>query len=173
MRRFIGIDVGISGALAMVDHHGELQAVADMPLAVVGKTGRHQIVAAGVADILRSWAEGHSDEVCVGIERTQARPSIKDKGGESRTLSASTGFSLGLSYGIIQGVVAALRYPAVFIDPKTWKTIYRLGSDKEESRAMALQLYPAHVEKIGRKKDHGRAESILIARYVSQHGPWS
>jgi hypothetical protein len=38
-----------------------------------------------------------------------------------------------------------------------------LGKDKEQARLRAQQLFPA--ADLRRKKDHGRAEAILLGRY--------
>jgi crossover junction endodeoxyribonuclease RuvC len=35
-------------------------------------------------------------------------------------------------------------------------------------RALALRLFPSTAEHFARKKDHGRAEAALIARYGSE-----
>ncbi len=39
------------------------------------------------------------------------------------------------------------------------------GKTKEDSRALAIQLFPALAEELKRVKDEGRAESLLIAEY--------
>jgi hypothetical protein len=36
---------------------------------------------------------------------------------------------------------------------------------KERSRQMALQRWPDQAKLLGRKRDHGRAEAMLIAAY--------
>jgi crossover junction endodeoxyribonuclease RuvC len=50
------------------------------------------------------------------------------------------------------------------IEPGTWKKYHNLrGSEKETSRQRVLELFPAHHAMFARKKDHGKAESVLIA----------
>lgn len=48
--------------------------------------------------------------------------------------------------------------------PTSWKRHFRLGSDEDASRALARRLWPA-CGVLERKKDHGRAEALLMARY--------
>jgi len=43
----------------------------------------------------------------------------------------------------------------------------RAGCDKEKSRALAIQFWPG-CGFFSRKKDHGRAEAALIARYGAE-----
>ncbi len=40
---------------------------------------------------------------------------------------------------------------------------YKLGKDKELAIALAIQLFPK--APLSRKKDHNRAEALLIANY--------
>ena len=75
-------------------------------------------------------------------------------------------FSLGVSLGSVLGVIAALRLPYTLINPGQWKRRAGLtGKPKDASRARALQLHPELAERLSRKKDHGRAEAVLIARF--------
>lgn len=151
----VGIDPGLSGALALIGPAG-LLAVADMPVVAKGKgAGRvkNEVNPAALAQLLREWVNGHADEVLVVVERVSAMPGQGVAGV----------FSLGDTLGAIRGVVAARGYPVAWVTPHAWKKHYGLPADKELARARAVQLYPE--ADLTRKKDHGRAESILIARY--------
>jgi hypothetical protein len=92
------------------------------------------------------------------IERVSAMP----RQGVSST------FKFGTAYGILQGVVAALEIPVHFVMPGRWKKHFGLSAEKEESRARALQLWPSRSDLFSRKKDHGRAEAALLARYFAE-----
>lgn len=76
---------------------------------------------------------------------------------------AST-FKFGASFGIALGIIAALKIPLHLVRPQKWKKHFGLSSDKERSRALALRLWPSS-DAFARKKDEGRAEAALIARY--------
>jgi len=47
--------------------------------------------------------------------------------------------------------------------PQIWKKAFSLGKDKEQTRLRAQQLFPGTA--LRRKKDHGRAEALLLALY--------
>jgi crossover junction endodeoxyribonuclease RuvC len=66
------------------------------------------------------------------------------------------------------GVIGAAAIPLHLVTPAKWKGHLRLSSDKEQARALALRLFPACSEHFKRKKDHGRAEAALIARYGAE-----
>jgi crossover junction endodeoxyribonuclease RuvC len=68
--------------------------------------------------------------------------------------------------GIWLGVMAALRMPYTPVRPVVWKKAFSLGKDKEASRLRAQQLFPS--ADLRRKRDHGRAEALLLAWYGRQ-----
>jgi crossover junction endodeoxyribonuclease RuvC len=77
---------------------------------------------------------------------------------------AST-FKFGQATGIIQGVLAANGVPLHYVRPTVWKKHFGLaGKDKEAARALAIRLYP-DVTGLDRKKDHGRAEALLMLEW--------
>ncbi|WP_441232646.1 hypothetical protein [Bradyrhizobium sp. 1200_D9_N1_1] len=80
----------------------------------------------------------------------------------------SSTFKFGRAYGVVLGVIGAAALPLHLVTPAKWKGHLRLSSDKEEARALALRLFPACADHFKRKKDHGRAEAALIARYGAE-----
>lgn len=151
----IGIDPGLSGALALVGSQG-LQDMQDMPVMPrsAGGTVKQQVNAAALHAQVKAWVNGHDkNEFIVFFERVNAMP---------KQGSAST-FSLGHTSGIIEGVICAYGLAHEIITPQTWKRHFKLTSDKDAARALAQRYYPA--ASLGRKRDHNRAESLLIARY--------
>lgn len=163
--KFIGIDPGISGALALITPHG-LQILADIPVMLRSAPGakvRNQVNGAALNEILKDWtSESDKNEIMVVIEKVQAMPG-KMGGAMAPAATSSSTFSLGLSAGIIEGVVAARGLPHMLVHPATWKAYFKLAKGKDAARARAQRLYPA--ADIARKKDHNRAEAILLARY--------
>ncbi|MDA8110245.1 MAG: crossover junction endodeoxyribonuclease [Betaproteobacteria bacterium] len=150
----IGVDPGLSGALAALDRNG-LRGVADMPTMAAGKgTGKvkAQVNPAALAELLREWCDPQ-DAVLAVLERVGAMPGQ----------GVASVFSLGDSFGCLRGVLAAKRIPVHVVAPGVWKKAYSLGSHKEQARARAIELYPQ--ASLARKRDHGRAEAILLARY--------
>jgi crossover junction endodeoxyribonuclease RuvC len=77
----------------------------------------------------------------------------------------SSTFKFGQSYGAIRGVLAALRIQTHVVSPAVWKRHFRLDSDKEKSRSLALRTFPKTPQHFARKRDHNRAEASLLAVY--------
>jgi len=156
MRITIGIDPGLTGAIAVIAD-GRVE-VFDMPVIASGKGGgtvKNMVDAAGLRRALE-------DVIYDGVERLEAVAFLERVAARPKQGSAST-FSMGDTYGCIRGVLAALSVPIEIITPQTWKKHFKLGSDKEVVRSKAVQLFPS--QPLGRKQDHNRAEALLIAKY--------
>jgi crossover junction endodeoxyribonuclease RuvC len=146
MNAIWGIDPGLTGAIVFLsDQEVEIH---DMPTLVVSGNKR-TISAVGVADILAS-----KKHPCV-IEKVASRP------GQGVTSM----FSFGMGYGIVLGVAAALMIPINYVTPQQWQREMKVQSGKDASRQRAMELYPQHSAFFARKKDHGRADALLIARW--------
>ena len=154
----IGIDPGATGAIAFMHPVGGHVVVEDLPSSPFD-----------LADMIEEWGK----DICAGwspgtllgavtkawVERAQAMPGQ----------GVSSMFNYGTGYGQILGVLAALRIPYETVSPVVWKRKMGLShANKDASRDMARQLFP-HVE-LNRKRDHGRAEALLIAEYGRRQG---
>jgi crossover junction endodeoxyribonuclease RuvC len=152
VRRFAGIDPGITGAIAVVDEFGRLVATADIPTAGDGK--RRMVSGALLAEALRVW---RPDEVV--IERVGAMPGQ----------GVSSTFRFGRALGIIEGVAGALGLPVSYVSATVWKKHLRLPSDKEAARQKAVEIWPSHAAiHFARRRDHGRAEAALIGLWYAR-----
>lgn len=144
----IGIDPGNTGALAFMKISGEVEVV-DMPLMANGK--KQQVNASELTKIISSRLQPNTRAI---VEKVSAMPGQ----------GVSSMFNFGMGYGVIQGVLAALGVPYTLCTPQRWKKAATLiGKDKDNARTLAQQLYPD--APLGRKKDIGRADAILIARF--------
>lgn len=148
----IGIDPGLSGAVALLDGNDKIDDLIDMP--VMASTGkRQQVNGAELAKIIKLWQQD-SEPITAYVEQVSAMPGQ----------GVSSMFSFGKGCGVVEGVMAALGVPVVYVSPGAWKRRAGLiGKPKDMSRTLAQRLYP--LAELGRKKDIGRAESILIAKY--------
>ncbi len=145
----IGIDPGLTGGIAIL---GPTPVVHDMPTILYSKTGfvKRAVDVNGLAGILAPYA----DLPChVFLERVNAFPGQ----------GVGSMFSLGMSYWGAAGVVAAIGLPLNLIGPADWKGHFHLNAEKELARGLASRLYP--MLDLSKKKDHGKAEALLIARY--------
>jgi crossover junction endodeoxyribonuclease RuvC len=147
----IGVDPGITGAVAFLNDYLDLIKVEDMPTMQLGLKA-HQVNASELTKIIHN--DGNNYNVTVYIEQVNAMP------GQGVTSM----FNFGMSYGMVQGIVAALGYPLVLVRPNAWKRGAGLiGKPKDAARTLAQQLYPN--ADLAHKKDVGRADALLIARF--------
>lgn len=153
----VGIDPGLTGALAAVDSRGTC-AIDDLPTVAMTGAGRTQrkLCGRGLAELLLFHVP--AGETCmVLLEDVHVMPSGKS-GGAANT-------SLLHSKGVIEGVLGVLRLDMRLVNSRRWKAFYGLGADKEEALAKARTLYPNALHLLKRQKDHNRAESLLIAHF--------
>jgi hypothetical protein len=81
-------------------------------------------------------------------------------------MGATSAFRFGFACGQIRGCVQSYQIKCRLVHPISWKRHFELkGSDKEQSRQMAIKLLPASAESLKLKKTHNRAESLLLALY--------
>lgn len=168
----IGIDIGLTGALAAVDSRGTA-TVRDIPTIPDGKgrriDGRALILA--IRDIVPI-----GQSALVLFEDVHAR-SI-GSGGRATNSMGSQG-SMMQSKGIVQAVVDIMRLECKAVQPQTWKRHFGLLLKREDgekdsdfdrrkkARSMdtARGLFPAIGHDLKRVKDHNRAEALLIAQF--------
>ena len=147
MKAFVGIDPGASGAMAVLPE-GDSPLVEDWP----GDPG-------AAAEILRSWATEYHIQLAA-LESVHAMP----KQGVSST------FRFGVNFGAWQGILSALDLPYLMPRPTEWQKGLVRKSDgpdpKARSLAVARRLFPD--ADLSRKKDHGRADSLLLAWWAKQ-----
>ena len=146
----VGIDPGFSGAIAMINYpSGKILLLEDMPVVRVGK--RKELYLAE----LRGWLHVEVKIVHAFIEKAQPMP---DQG------IVSTGRYMK-SFGELIGLCEGLWIPYTLVHPTSWKRamLKDMEKGKEASIKRVQELYPDL--KLSRKKDHGKADAILIARY--------
>jgi crossover junction endodeoxyribonuclease RuvC len=153
--RFVGIDPGVTGAVAWLEA-GSCH-VWDIPTIFKGSGFvKQEIDAAALFHHLYQWREG-----AVGaLERVNAMPAQ----------GAASTFSLGDSFGVCRACMASAGISTQYVLPSVWKKYFGLTSNKEESRALAVKMYPK--AELHLKKYVDRAEALLIATYLMEthHG---
>jgi hypothetical protein len=140
--RILGIDPGLQGGIALLAGD-TLEAAWDIPIAG-GEINPDELIR-----IIR----GSKPDMAV-VERASSRP------GQG---VAST-FKYGAAYGTLRAGVTFCEVPQHLVTPAVWKRHFRLDSDKERSRGLAIQFWPG-TNFFNRKSDHGRAEAGLLAPY--------
>lgn len=151
----IAIDPGITGAVAHIDQEG-YASVYDIP--VIEKPGKAKIKkmidAKNLSHLIDELLINSSDTIA--IEQVSAMPGQ----------GVSSMFSLGDTFGVLRGVCEALGGKVEFVRPQAWKKHYGLSSDKTECLERARFMFPECLHHLKRKKDHNRAESLLICQYM-------
>lgn len=158
-----GVDPGVSGAIAVVAD-GEPAGFIDMPTET-RQSGNGQIVDGHqLGALLRGVMIQHRGaHVFAAIERVQAMP---DKLKGVRQGSSSV-FNFGQADGIARGVIRCLGIPLVSVEPSQWKRRYNLiGVEKHFSRSYVIGRFPHLAGQLGRVKDHGRSDALLVALYA-------
>lgn len=140
----VGIDPGKTGAIALLDGRAVV-SVDDMP------EDSHALAYA---------LEQLPTRATYVIEKVNAKP----RGGVK--MGAQSMYNFGFGCGVIEGVLAAQHRVFRYVTPQTWKRRAGLiGEPKESSLMLARELHPEARAWLTRRKDHGRAEAILIAEF--------
>ena len=152
---YIGIDPGLSGAIAFLDTEKGVLSINDMPTLEVKRNNKakKEVSPIGVAIFL-----GQTRDVSRAVlERVGAMP------GQGVT----SVFSFGRSVGIIEGVLATMLIPVDIVTPQAWQKAAGVRGGKDGSRLRACELFPNYAELFARKKDDGRADAALMAWYAA------
>ena len=144
MKRYIGIDPGQHGGIAVLLADGTVVEVSKMP-----STPRD------LYDFLSQYSE---DSFCV-LERVGGMPG---NGGSAM-------FNFGKGYGHLQMALVALGIPTEDVTPNKWEKTYQLGPCgkftktewKNRLKAKAQQLFP----QLGKKITLATCDALLIAEY--------
>ena len=148
MSGILGVDPGLTGALAL--HRDGEWILLDMPIA--GDAKRREINGPELCRFLREHQPDHAY-----LEYAAARPGQ----------GVSSMFKFGVSYGATKMALAACGVPYTIVIPMKWKPAVGIqtGADKEASRLRALQLFPDLAAYLSRKKDHARADAMLLTYF--------
>ncbi len=156
---FIGIDPGLTGAIALLDEEGKAQ-VWDTP---TGRDKKRNIYLPGQMHarlyqvICHAGSPSTFKEAVVYIEKVHSMPKQ----------GVASSFNFGQGYGLWIGLVTALGLPIEYVPPQTWMKEMFKGRPigKDASRALAQEKWPYLVDQLSLKKHHGRSDALLIAEY--------
>ena len=137
----IGIDPGLSGALAILENKRVL-GIFEMPVMPEGKKNKRQLNSAQLVNILRDNIK-INNEIAVVVEQVNAMPGQR----------VTSMFNFGQTFGAIKGVCAALNLPIYLVRPSKWKKHFELiNSSKDSSRTKAIEMYPSLSAQLAKKK---------------------
>lgn len=158
----ISCDPGLTGALALLCSQRGLLECEDIPTCANGTASgsmRNWVDAEALQRILADWSTKHEfaqHSVRAAIERPIPMP----------RLPAQTVASQFDTFGVLRTLIGMRVGPGGvhMVNPQVWKKRFGLGSEKNDSRACCVRLYPG--APITRVKDHNRAEAILLGHYL-------
>ena len=146
MPSYIGIDPGAAGALATIFDDG------------CNKFSIHLYDYAD-AVLIRALLKSLTHATAV-IEKAQAMPKQ----------GVTSMFNYGTNYGRWLERLEICNVPYTFVTPAKWRkamfdSMIVMADKKEMSRDLAVRLFPSVADRLSRKKDHGRAEALLLAEF--------
>ena len=160
MTTYIGIDPGLTGAVAAIGPLGQVRAVRDTPTITVrhGKRVRLEYDVNAMETAIAALIGFEHNPAYIAIEALNARP------GQGVTSM----FRLGYGLGLWEGIAAAFKIPVLRVQPQRWKgaMLDGMGKGKGESLLQAQRLFPAAAAELRLKKHEGRAEALLIAEWL-------
>ena len=139
---FIGIDPGVSGGAAMLNHHGQIHDAVKFKSMTL-----HDI-----AETLDDWRDrAEPGEVVAMIEKVHAMP----------RQGVTSSFNFGRNFGNLEAYLVALKIPFDYVAPNKWQKALgcQTKGDKNVSKARAQRQWP------GIKMTHAIADCLLIAEF--------
>lgn len=152
---YVGIDPGLYGAIAFIDEAGEALRVEDTPVLLLkrsGKNERHVLDEDGMVALLASWP---ATELRVILEQVGPMP----KQGLGST------FNFGDGFGCWKGILAGMRLKRLLVRPQRWQADMLDGVPRCDGASLIVARRRFPRVDLHRKKDHGRADALLLAEY--------
>jgi hypothetical protein len=145
----LGIDPGLTGALAVLNDDSSVVALHDLPI---------------IRDRSLAWIDGGElQSVLLNALSGRAGHAIVERVSSMPRQGVASSFAFGVGFGSVLGVLQALHIGIELVTPAVWKRALGLGSDKRASLNKARLLFPA--ADLHLAKHDGRAEALLIAHW--------
>jgi hypothetical protein len=146
----LGIDPGLSGALAVLSADGSVELLADLPV---------------IRDLSLAWIDGGElQSIILGALRGRTAGAMVERVSSMPGQGIASSFQFGVGYGSILSVLQALHIRIELVTPAVWKRSYGLSKDKHASLHKARLLFPT--AELHLTRHHGRAEALLLAHYA-------
>lgn len=136
----MGIDPGWSGGVATIREGVGAKAI-----------GFTKMTERDIYDAIMEMINPMTASLTCYIEKVHSMPKQ----------GVASSFKFGHNYGLLRGIIVALRIPFTEVSPMKWQTALgcRTGGDKNVTKQKAQQLYPSL------KITHATADALLIATY--------
>jgi crossover junction endodeoxyribonuclease RuvC len=162
----VGVDPGLSGAVAILRDGSELVTLIDMPVVQSGGGGSKVQKMVDGSALYKALAEKpiHAkyvngtgpigETIYALVERTTAMPGQ----------GVSSMYSMGHSRGVVEGVLGALGIETFLVPAAVWKRHMGYTANKEPIRAEMRRVFPT--AELNLKKHADRAEALAMALYL-------
>jgi hypothetical protein len=146
----LGIDPGLTGALALLDADGQPELVTDLPV---------------IRDRSLAWIDGAALQSAI-LDALQGRPcrAVVERASAMPGQGVASSFAFGVGLGSILATLQTLRLSIELVTPAAWKLAMGLGRDKRASLNKARLLFPT--ADLHLAKHDGRAEALLLAYFA-------
>ena len=135
--KVVGIDPGLSGAIAIIENKKVL-GLFEMPVMAEGKKNKRQLNSAQLVNIIKENIQINNEDIAVVVEQVNAMPG--------------------------QGVTSMFNFVR---PSKWKKHFELINSSKDSSRTKVIEMYPNLSSQLSKKKDVNKSDAILIALYYS------
>ena len=164
----IGIDNGLDGGVSYLDPNGNV-GLDVMPTVGGEGGGKRSYDIQSMVRILnkiRTLASGFGWGIHCYLEHAQAFPGQ----------GVSSMFSVGLGFGLWQGILSALFVPYTLVRPQAWQKVMFEGLDRSDTKKCSAlvvsRLYPGTDFRASdkcRKAHEGLTDATCIAAYGKKH----
>lgn len=161
MNVFLGIDPGISGAVALLISPNAI-FFWETPTIQSGGKRRYDVQA------MEGILQGHCLEaIRENASEVTAFHVILEKAQAMPKQGSTSMFNYGRGAGLWEGLLAGMKFPYTLVAPQRWKRIMMpdMAKDKGASILRAKQLFPECASQLQLVKDHNKAEALLLAAY--------
>ncbi len=168
MYYFIGVDLGLQGAMSLLNDSKELIACEPMPIieVMVGKKMRNQYDISSINAIIKAWMSDYNI-VKIGFERLRAIPGQ----------ASQVAFSMGGGTMLFKTLATVHKIPFVEIEARSWQkkifgdlgVQYNSKTTKQASIQAAKQLFPGYCFKRTERckvASSDMTDSALIGLYI-------
>jgi hypothetical protein len=155
-----GFDVGLTGAMAVIDASGNFVAVEDLPIMYSGKC--RWVDSFRLLEFIKHYRQKLPAHAAV--EYIHAMPK----------LSSQSNHSMGLGLGSVMATLQLAGVSVELVSPLTWKRHYKLLFPKDTKDdvkkaaglSRARMQFPTAQADLSLIKHHNRGEALLIANWA-------
>ncbi|NIO41585.1 MAG: hypothetical protein GTO41_16245 [Burkholderiales bacterium] len=164
---YIGIDNGVSGAIAII--RDGVVRIHKAPTICRAKGKGKKLLDEPAMWHLLQWIGDEEEKAFAVIELAKAYPPRVRK----RAQGSTSAISIGRGDGLWRGMLVAAGIPYQVVSPRKWQAALFVGVDRKDTKAasviVAKRLFPSVSLRANdrcRKDDHNMADALLLAEYA-------